>query len=198
MNQTKLVLGILLGTVVVLGGVGLLMTKLEQQPEKRAEEGLVVGEARLATGSATAKVTIVELSDFQCPACKGAESVVKGLLEKYPDQVRLVYRHFPLEQIHKNAMAAAEVAEAAETQGKFWQMHQVLFERQEEWAENRDKLDEYKQELGVVAGDYKSRSETDVEDGIKLGVNATPTFFVNGIKANTSQLVSLIEEELQK
>ena len=195
MNQTKLVIGVLVGTVVMLAGVGLLMTRL-QGNESRVVD--TVGEARLATGSATPKVTIVEWSDFQCPACKQAQYLVKEILRDYSDQVRLVYRHFPLTQIHKNAVVAAETAEAAAAAGKFWQMHDLLFERQSEWAQDKDKLAEYRQELGIeLGGSYKDKVEADMWEGQALGINATPTFFVNGKKTNVVKLKVVIEEELR-
>ena len=197
MNQIKWVVGILAGTAAVLVGVGILITRLARNvPE--VDMAIAVGEARLATGSAQAKVTIVEFSDFQCPACRQAQPVIKQVLKDFPEQVRLVYRHFPLTQIHKNAMAAAELAETAYAQGKFWEMHDVLFERQDEWAENARKLAEYRQELEIeMSGTYRERIDRDVSDGLKLRMNATPTFFVNGRKINVVKLRAVIEEELR-
>lgn len=195
MNQAKLVTGILVGTVVVLVGVGWLMTKLGGDDTRRVD---AVGEARLATGSAQAKVTIVEFSDFQCPACRQAEAAIKQILADYPQEVRLVYRHFPLTQIHEQALAAAELAEAAAAQGKFWEMHDVLFERQNEWAENREKFNEYRRELGISEEEnYENLVQQDMRDGRNLGINATPTFFVNGRKTNVVKLKVVIEEELR-
>ena len=124
MNQAKLVIGILVGTVAVLTGAGWLMTRLGGDDSRMVD---AVGEARLATGSAQAKVTIVEFSDFQCPACRQAEVAIKQILADYPQEVRLVYRHLPLTQIHQQAMAAAELAEAAAAQEKFWQIPYLLF-----------------------------------------------------------------------
>jgi len=195
MSQAKLVVGILVGTMVVLAGVGLLMTRWEGNDKKLVD---AVGEARLATGSAQAKVTIVEWSDFQCPACRQAESALKQILADYPQEVRLVYRHFPLTQIHKQAMAAAELAEAAAAADKFWQMHNLLFERQDDWTENGEKFNEYRRELGISEeGNYKDLVQQDMRDGRNLGINATPTFFVNGRKANVVKLRAVIEEELR-
>ena len=195
MNQAKLVVGILVGTVIVLAGAGWLITKLGGDDTRRVD---AVGEARLATGSAQAKVTIVEFSDFQCPACRQAEAAIKQILADYPQEVRLVYRHFPLTQIHEQALAAAELAEAAAAQGKFWEMHDVLFERQDEWAENREKFNEYRRELGISEEEnYENLVQQDMRDGRNLGINATPTFFVNGRKTNVVKLKVVIEEELR-
>lgn len=196
MSQTKLIIGMLVGTVVVLVGVGLLMIRLGGNDKKVVD---AVGDARLATGSAQAKVTLVEWSDFQCPACRQAQPAIKQILEEFPGQVRLVYRHFPLTQIHKQAMAAAELAEAAYAQGKFWETHDVLFERQEEWSVDKDKLMAYAQELGIEAeGKYQDKIEADVRDGQRLGINATPTFFVNGRKTSVVNLKTAIEAEVKK
>ena len=196
MSQAKLVTGILGGTLVLLVVVGMLMTRLSGQPGD-VDGGRVLGAARLTTGNDEAKVTIVEFSDFQCPACKQAQYLVKEILQQYPDQIRLVYRHFPLIQIHKNAFAAAELAEAAYGQEKFWEMHDLLFERQGEWAENKEKLEEYRRALGIdEAGDYKELVQRDIRDGQALGVNATPTFFVNGKKTDVVKLRVIVEEEL--
>lgn len=195
MNQAKLVVGILVGTVIVLAGAGWLITKFEGNGSKLVD---AVGEARLATGSAQAKVTIVEFSDFQCPACRQAEAAIKQILADYPQEVRLVYRHLPLIQIHKQAMAAAELAEAAYAAGKFWQMHDLLFERQNEWAANAAKLDEYRQELDIdTGGSYTDKIDQDVSAARNLGINATPTFFVNGRKTNVVKLKAVVEEELR-
>jgi protein-disulfide isomerase len=195
MNQAKLVIGILVGTVAVLTGVGWLMTRLGEG-DKRVVD--VAGDARLATGSAEARVTIVEWSDFQCPACKQAEPALKQILADYPQEVRLVYRHFPLTQIHQQALAAAILAEAANAEGKFWQMHDLLFERQSEWENNGAKFNEYRRELGISeAGDYRELVQRDVRDGQVLRINATPTFFVNGRKTNVVKLRAVIEEELR-
>lgn len=195
MNQAKLVVGILVGTVIVLAGAGWLITKFEGNGSKLVD---AVGEARLATGSAQAKVTIVEFSDFQCPACRQAEAAIKQILTDYPQEVRLVYRHLPLIQIHKQAMAATELAEAAAAAGKFWEMHDLLFERQDEWAENGGKLAEYRQELGIdTGGSYTDKIDQDVSAARNLGINATPTFFVNGKKTNVVKLKAVVEKELR-
>lgn len=196
MNQAKLVVGILVGTVTVLAGAGWLITKFEGNGSKLVD---AVGEARLATGSAQAKVTIVEFSDFQCPACRQAEAAIKQILADYPEDLRLVYRHLPLTQIHNQAMAAAELSESAAAAGKFWEMHDLLFERQDEWAANAAKLDEYRQELDIdTGGSYTDKIDQDVSAARNLGINATPTFFVNGKKANAASLRVAVETELKK
>ena len=199
MNQAKLVAGVLVGTMLILVVVGMLMGRFTGETSGAVDTAVLLDGARQATGSGEAKVTMVEWSDFQCPGCRQAEVIVKEILNQYGDQVRLVYRHFPLTAIHKNAMAAAELTEAAATAGKFWQMHDLLFERQNEWANDKDKLNEYRLKLGInEGGSYKEFIEKDMEIGQKIGVNATPTFFVNGKRTTTAQLGSLVEAELKK
>ena len=199
MNQAKLVAGVLVGTMLILVVVGMLMGRFTGETSGAVDTAVLLDGARQATGSGEAKVTMVEWSDFQCPGCRQAEVIVKEILNQYGDQVRLVYRHFPLTAIHKNAMAAAELTEAAATAGKFWQMHDLLFERQNEWANDKDKLNEYRLKLGInEGGSYKEFIEKDMEIGQSIGVNATPTFFVNGKRTTTAQLGSLVEAELKK
>ncbi len=138
-------------------------------------------------GPETAPVTIIEFSDFQCPYCKIASEAMKQALAAYPDKVRFIYREFPLTQIHANAQAAAEAAECAGDQNKFWEMHDLLFA-------NQDKLDaasisKYAVQLKlnkanfdscVSTGKYKAKITADIATGTNFGVSGTPAFFING------------------
>jgi protein-disulfide isomerase len=137
-------------------------------------------------GSPAAPVTIVEFADFQCPFCAGAESTIHELLKLYPSQVRLVFKDFPLD-FHADSMLAHHAALAANEQGKFWDMHDKIFANQR--AMKRDDLLRYAKNMGLdmdrfVAdmdgGRFKTIIEADQEEGIRLGVNGTPSFFVNG------------------
>jgi protein-disulfide isomerase len=148
-----------------------------------------VGAADHALGAAQAPVTLVEYGDFECPHCRQAYPIVKELQRRMGARLRFVFRHFPLTQVHAHAEHAAEAAEAAGAQGKFWEMHDRLFERQ--FALEDDQLVEYAQELGLdasrVARDlaahtYEPRVREDFSSGVRSGVNGTPTFFVNGIR----------------
>ncbi len=137
-------------------------------------------------GNATAKVTIVEFTDFQCPACAQAQPVVERLAQEYGDRVKLVVRDFPLRQ-HANAFRAAEAAEAAREQGKYWEYVTILFGNQsaldvpqlKEYA-TRLKLDRQKFDGALDSGKYADAVRRDLQDGDKFGVNATPTLFING------------------
>src|SRR5450755_3542878 len=105
-------------------------------------------------GSDHARVTLVEYGDFECPSCKVAVTTPKLLLERFPNKIRFIYRHFPLEEAHPHALPAAEVAEAAAAQGKFWRMHDVLFQNQ---THLKDKdLYRYAAELGLDMARYKA------------------------------------------
>jgi len=137
-----------------------------------------------AIGSADAAVTVVEYGDFQCPNCKQATPAVKLLLKRFADRVRFVYRHFPLEEVHPHARQAAESAESAGAQGKFWQMHDILFENLKlhqlrEYAE-RLQLDMARYTLEMDDHVYLQRIREHMKDGLESGARSTPTFFVNG------------------
>jgi protein-disulfide isomerase len=145
-------------------------------------------------GGEGAKAVIVEYSDFQCPACKYFSGMLKQLESEEGDKVQFVYRHFPLTQIHKNAFPAALAAEAAGKQGKFWEMHDLLFERQEEWSksENFDQsMVGYATIIGLNIGQFQTdvkspelsqKVEKSVIDGTAQKIQGTPTFYLNGIK----------------
>ena len=138
-------------------------------------------------GPDDAPATLVEYGDYQCPFCGRAFWVVKDVQSRLGDQMRLVYRHFPLSQAHPRAVRAAEAAEAAGAQGSFWGMHDLLFENQQA-LEDEDLL-AYAQHLGLDVPRFVRDLEThafaprvreDFLSGVRSGVNGTPTFFVNG------------------
>jgi len=146
-----------------------------------------VGAAEHVLGGSHAAVTIVEYGDFECPNCKQAAPAVKHLLERHAGRLRIAYRHFPLEEVHPHAFAAALAAEAAGAQGKFWQMHDLLFENQNHLKPHQLRTYAEKLELDMKRYDYEMRDEVywqrvreDVEGANRCGVRSTPTFFVNG------------------
>jgi protein-disulfide isomerase len=142
-------------------------------------------------GPRTAPVTLVEYGDFECPHCGQAHVVLAELQGEMGDQFRLVFRNFPLTQVHPHAERAAEAAEAAGAQGRFWEMHDALFENQEalddesllSYAQDLD-LDMVAFERDVVGGVYTQRVREDFMSGVRSGVNGTPTFFINGRRHN--------------
>lgn len=169
-----------------------------------------------ATGGAEQSeevVTMVEYADIQCPACKQYHPIVKTLLELYPGELRLVFKHFPLTSLHPNAVISATAAEAAGRQGRFFEMTDLLYERQAEWSglpNPAEKFAEYAKQLALDVNkfnaDLKDKEiaaiiETQRNEGIKNGVNATPAFFVEGNKidnpADIEGFQKIIDEALK-
>jgi protein-disulfide isomerase len=138
-------------------------------------------------GSEHARVTLIEYGDFECPSCKVAATTPKLLLERYPNKIRFIFRHFPLLDAHPHAFIAAEVAEAAAAQGKFWSMHDVLFQNQ---AHLKDKdLHRYATDIGMDMARYTAEMDDHIylqkvrehmEGGRRSHIRATPTFFLDG------------------
>jgi len=138
-------------------------------------------------GPATAKVTIVEYGDFECPSCGQAYPAVKMLLKRFGDRVRFVFRQFPLVEVHPHAELAAEAAEAAGAQHKFWPVHDLLFEHQQHLKANSLRQYALQAELDLDRYDYEmkehlylQRVHEHIDGGAKSGVRSTPGFFVNG------------------
>ena len=139
-------------------------------------------------GPATAVVTLVQYGDYECPYTRQATTVVRAIQQQLGDQLRFVFRNFPLTEIHPHALHAAFAAEAAAAQGKFWQMHDAIFHHQHT-LEDSD-LEQFAEAVGLdmqqFARDmaerpYISRIEEDLQSGIRSGVRGTPTFFINGV-----------------
>jgi len=144
-------------------------------------------------GAAHAVVTVVEYGDFECPNCKQAAPAVKLLLDRFAERVRLVFRHFPLEDVHPHALHAAQAAEAAAGQGKFWPMHDLLFENQRHLK--LPQLHAYAERLELDMARYTGEMDDEVylqrirehiDGGLNSGVRSTPTFFINGMLHDTS------------
>jgi protein-disulfide isomerase len=139
-------------------------------------------------GSEHARVTVIEYGDFECPSCKMAAPTPRLLLDKYPNKLRFIFRHFPLEDAHPHALLAAEASEAAAAQGKFWPMHDVLFQNQ---MHLKDK-DLYRHAAGLGLDMVRYQAEMDdhiylqkvrehIDGGKRSHIRATPTFFVDGV-----------------
>ncbi len=181
-------------TVVILAGAVFLLsgtTTKPSSPNSKADPKILVRDDSNKTGSPSAKITFVEFGDYQCPSCGAAYPVVKEIIGIYGDKLRFVFRNFPL-PMHPNALPAAEAAEAAGAQGKYWQMYSLLFENQNQWASlsnPTDKFVEYAKQLGldtdkfrkdVEGSKFANKIQADINDGAGLGVNSTPTFYING------------------
>jgi protein-disulfide isomerase len=145
------------------------------------------------SGPDDAPVTLVEYGDFECPSCGAAYPNVEEVRRKMGTGLRFVFRSFPLTQMHPHAMHAAEAAEAASAQGKFWQMHGMLFEHQDA-LEDADliryakalHLDGKRFASELASGAHVARIRGDIRSGIRSGVNGTPTFFINGVRYDGS------------
>ena len=141
-------------------------------------------------GSAQAPVTLVEYGDYQCPYCAQAYSVVRALVERYGDDLRFVFRNFPLQELHPLALPAAEIAETAGLLGDFWPMHAWLYENQSRWVHGGTNallssiealdLDAARFQQALRKAEVTTRIRNDVEGGVQSGVHGTPTFFING------------------
>jgi len=156
-------------------------------------------------GSSTAKITLVEYGDYQCPDCQIAHPIIQLIQQQLGNQIQFVFRHFPQSHLHPQAYHAAEAAEAAASQNQFWEMHSHLLEHQSQLADSN--LVEYaialfldvNQFLAEMASDcHMARVQADIESGIQSGVIKTPTFFINGLKYNDDQqLETLLEAVVQ-
>jgi protein-disulfide isomerase len=154
---------------------------------------LPAGQRDHQQGPATAPVTLVEYGDYECPYCGQAYPIVKEIQRRLGDRLRFVFRNFPLSQSHPHAQHAAEAAEAAGVQGKFWQMHDSLFEHQRALDDvhlvhyavalhlNKEKF-----EREMTEHAHSNRVHEDFLSGVRSGVNGTPTFFINGVRHDDS------------
>jgi protein-disulfide isomerase len=156
-------------------------------------------------GPPDAPVTLVEYGDYECPFCGAAHPIVRAVLAAMGEDLRFAYRHFPMTTIHPHAQAAAEAAEAAGAQGRFWQMHDLLFENQDRldtahmilFAESL-RLDVEQFERELAARVYQARVREDFMSGVRSGVNGTPTFYVNGIRYDDSWDLPTLLAALQR
>lgn len=193
-NDLKLAAAVILGSLLLVGGV-VFVASLTGVSDV-AEVSKLVGEGRHQKGNDQSGITIVEFSDFQCPACALAFPTVQEFMNVYGDQVSLVYRHFPLVESHPNAMAAAYAAEASSKQNKFWEVHDWLFSNQNIWGTAVVDVDYWISQFGTEltldvekfktdysSDDVRSAVANDRNEARNLGVSSTPTFFINGKKA---------------
>jgi protein-disulfide isomerase len=195
--------------VVRLVAEGLERSEIQDHFASRFDDkrkvSIDIGDAPVR-GAPMAKITIVEFSDFECPYCGAAHPVLSQTIEQLGGQVNLVFKQFPLEG-HKNAMPAARAAIAAQRQGKFWELADLLFEHQRELSP--DKIRALAQEAGldmarfdadVASAEVQERVERDRKDGLALDVQGTPTLFINGrpFREPIGNLTKYLKEELER
>lgn len=189
--------------VVIAALIGLFVVTKPDSTENGSSSNIQGDPASIQSddhvlGKKNSKVVMIEYLDFQCPSCGAYYPIVKDVEADYKDKVAFVVRHYPIIQIHPNAFSAARAAEAAGDQGKFFEMHDKLYETQQAWGQvtsNQQQLFEgYAEELGLnldqFRKDYSSeatseRINRDVKTGKQMGVEGTPTFFINGEKIKT-------------
>ena len=162
-----------------------------------------IGIADQKEGNEQAAIKIVEYGDYQCPHCGRAYPIIKEIQSTFGDQILFVFRNFPLQESHRYATIAAQAAEAAGKQGKFWEMHDAIFENQQQLSE--EYLDSLAEKLGLDMDQFEQdlnseeisdKVEDDFESGVRSGVNGTPSFFVNGEKfdGGAEDLLQVLKE----
>jgi len=196
-QETKILGGIIGASLVILFGAVIFLSNQAGPANpailSKSDQKLLVRGDSNKTGTPSAKVTLVEFGDYQCPACGSAFPAIKQITDSYKDKILFVFRNFPL-PMHANAENAAEAAEAAGAQGKYWEMHDLLYLNQAEWADASNpttlfikyatslnlNIDKFKSDIVDTA--FFSKIQEDLKDGNSLGVNSTPTFYLNGEK----------------
>jgi protein-disulfide isomerase len=155
-------------------------------------------------GDKNAPIELVEYGDYQCPHCGAAYPIIKSIQKKLGNKLKFVFRNFPLAESHPNATNAAIATEAAAVQGKFWEMHDAVFEHQRDLSDAA--LIKCAQKTGLDISKFKSdfdkqeiqdKVQSDLESGVRSGVNGTPSFFINGKKYNDSWDEAVLLEYLQ-
>lgn len=200
-NDIKRLLLWLLVALVVIGSI-LILIFSQPIPDTTTPESQKLTKAVTADdwirGNKDAKITLVEYSDFQCPACGFWEPPIQKLLTEFEGKVRLVYRQYPLVNLHQNALIAAQAAEAAGLQGKFWEMHDMLFTKQSDWSnQSADKIvqtfsdyatglnmDAKKFQIDLISEVVKNSVAEDQAGALAANLQGTPSFFLNGLKIN--------------
>jgi protein-disulfide isomerase len=156
-------------------------------------------------GPADAAVTLVEYGDFECPYCGAAYPIIKDVQARMGERLRFVFRNFPITTSHPHAEQAAEAAEAAASQGRFWQMHDLLYENQRRLRDQD--LRAYAEKLGLAVEPFDkelaehvhaARVREDFMSGVRSGVNGTPTFFINGVRHDGSYEVEELVAALER
>lgn len=207
--------GLLTGTAagVWLSRNAKLFSASNTEPIRNLSNASKGAEPANSKGAEGAPVTLEEFGDFQCPPCANLHEEIKKLEGRYGVRVRLVFRHFPLES-HDYAFEAAQASEAAARQGKFWEMHDLLYERQKDWSENnnvREAFSNYAKILNLDAekflrdmdsAEVKARIQSDKERGDSVDISGTPTLFINGSEVppdsmSPEGIQKLIEEALR-
>ena len=207
-NQNKVFIGVVIGTLALLfGGIFLFSRNAATKTNGKQVNAILLEPAGkqktggIVNGNYTAvptnpSVSLVEFGDFECPACSAYNPLVKQVLAEFAGKITFAFKNFPLSQ-HANAPISSYAAEAAGLQGKYWQMHDKLYESQSDWANSTDAkaiFEGYAKDLGLNVTQFdsdissqkvKNFIQKDVADGTTIGINSTPTFYVNGVKIDS-------------
>jgi protein-disulfide isomerase len=214
-------LALIVVAVLVAGGAALYMSKQSNQVSETSASTASTAPVSAPTGGGrmrgpqNAPVTLTEFGDYQCPSCGYYAPVVLEVMHRFPTQVKLEFHHYPLVGIHQWAMAAATAAEAAADQGKFWEMHDLLYQNQDKWSKSQNAEVEfvaYAGQLGLNMNQFmqsmhspevQQRVLQDVVRARDANINETPTFFINGQKmasrpASADEFSKMIQGALPK
>ena len=211
--MNKQFIGIIIG--VIVGLVGIFVLTNNKESSNNGGNNTVAQASEHVAGKLDSQVTLIEYGDFQCPACKSFFPLVNEIKNTYGDRIKFQFRHFPLVQIHNNAFIGSRAAEAAGKQGKFFEMHDLLYENQDSWSTASNPatiLESYATQLGLELDKFKTDMNSasvadtinaDVKAAQATGGNSTPTFVLNGkrIEQNprsVDDFKKLIDDELAK
>lgn len=178
--------------------------------KQKANAPVKLSNAGWLTGNPTSKVTLTEFGDFQCPACKAFEPIMQKMRAEYGRKVKIVFKHFPLKSAHPNALIAAKASEAAGAQGKFWEFHDILYENQDLWVQETDptgkfieyakklQLDVEKFKLDLKNKSFEDKINAQQDEGIQVGVQGTPSVYVNGTSLGVPSGFDQLKKEIEK
>lgn len=204
------------GAIILFAGLLFLLIKIVGTTQSTALTANLppVSASDITFGSPSAKLVIIEYSDFQCPACASYYPILKKIKEDYKDNLLFVYRNFPLRGVHKNALISAQAGYAALKQGKFWEFHDILFDNQRSWSELSDPREtyiSYAKKLGLDTQKFAKDLESDEtkkfvisqeNQALSVGINSTPTIFLNtkrlDLAVSYAEFKKAIEKELSK
>jgi len=205
--MSKSFLAVLASIIILFVGIGVYNTR--SSSDKQSGSSAL---SQHVIGNPNAKVTIVEYGDYQCPYCQQYSNTFKLAIQKYNDKVKFQFRNFPLSSLHPNAVAAARASEASSLQGKFWEMHDMLYDSTNwaVWTKASDPIplfNDYAKQLGLNVAQFKNdfTSEkvnntinADKAEGSRLGVQGTPAFFVNGNEEKIDNTLAGFEKIINK
>lgn len=204
--MSKQFLGVIAAIILIFIGIAIFSGDKSSDKSPSSGKGTPTNHV---VGKGTTGVTLVEYGDFQCPFCGAYYPVLKQVKAEFGDQIKFQFRHFPLQSIHRNAFAGSRAAEAAGLQGKFWEMHDLLYENQTAWSESSSTntiFEAYAKQIGLNVDQFKqdftsdkvnASINADMAAGNKLNITGTPTFFIDGKKVDIGQSVADFEKVIK-